>query len=923
MKRRQNQPMKSIISSVLLAFGVLLANAPATTAGALRPTDLRCEYRQDPQGLDIKEPRLSWLPVSDRRGERQTAWQLLVASSQKRLRANDGDLWDSGKVTSNQSAQIAYAGQSLASRQQCYWKVRVWNQDGRASAWSEPALWTMGLLNPEDWQARWIGSEEGAFSGDAAANLKAPLPTPRYLRKGFHLDQPIRRATVHVTALGLYELRINGQRVSDHLLAPEWTRYTHRVQVDSIEVTDLLRKGDNAIGAIVGNGWYCGSFICWPQRPRIFGDRPWLLAQLEVETTDGQRHVFATDDTWRVSTKGPLRQSGIYEGESYDARMEMQGWDRAGFNDSTWQTAALGANLKVGKLVWQRSEPIRVTHKFKPVALTEPKPGVYVFDLGQNIAGWCRLAAQAPAGAAVTLRHAEVLNPDGTVYTKNLRGALAEEHYIFKGGGKTEVFEPHFTYHGFRYVEVTGLPSRPSTNAILGRMFHTSFRDTGSFECSNPLLTKLAANIQWSQRANYMGVPTDCPNRDERTGCTGDHQFFLPTALYNMDVAAFFNKWLVDLCDDSQSARGVFADIAPYYGMFPGQSDGWGDAGIICPYEIYRAYGDTRAVSEHFEAMRRHHAFLTQTATNQIRHLEGPGDWLNLGGSAKNEVIATAYYAYLTGLMAEMAQAIGRTDDATHYRDLADQIKAAFTRAFLRPDGSIEGSSQTGYALAFTMGLVPPELKDKMSAAYAREIARFDWHPATGFIGAARLLPGLHNAGLDTDACRLVFQESYPSWLFMVKQGATTVWERWDSYTPEKGFQDPGMNSFNHIVWGTMGEYLFGMLGGIQAETPGYKDIRIQPIIADQLQWARTSYRSISGEIQTSWKKESNRLTLDVTVPANTTATVFVPTVDPSTVLESGRPATQSPDVKFLRSEKGVAVYRIESGRYSFSSKRQ
>lgn len=921
--------MKQLISALTFVLGVLgalmtseaVAAATSSASAPLHPVALRCEYRQDPQGLDIREPRLSWLPVSERRGERQSAWQILVASSPKLLRSNKGDLWDSGKVTSNQIAQLPYAGQPLTSRQQCFWKVRVWNQDVRASAWSEPALWTMGLLNPADWQARWIGSDEGAFSGDAAANLKAPLPTPRYLRKGFHLDQPIRRATVHVTALGLYELRINGQRVGDHLLAPEWTRYTHRVQVDSFEVTDLLRSGDNAIAAIVGNGWYCGSFICWPQRPRIFGDRPWLLAQLEIETADGQRHMVVTDDSWRVSTNGPLRQSGIYEGESYDARLTVPGWDQVGFNDSAWQPASVATNLNVGKLVWQRSEPIRVTQEFKPVSLTEPRPGVYVFDLGQNIAGWSRLTAQAPAGTTVTLRHAEVLNPDGTIYTANLRGALATDRYIFRGDAKPEVYEPRFTYHGFRYVEVTGLPSRPSTNAILGRMFHTSFDKVGHFECSNPLLNRLAENIQWSQRANFMGIPTDCPNRDERTGCTGDHQFFLPTALYNMDVAAFFNKWLVDLCDDSQSARGVFADIAPYYGMFPGQSDGWGDAGIICPYGIYRAYGDTRAVSDHYEAMRRHHAFLTLTATNCIRHLEGPGDWLNLGGSAKNEVIATAYYAYLTGLMAEMAQAIGRTDDAAHYRELADQIKTAFARAFLRPDGSIEGSSQTGYALAFTMGLVPPELKQKMSDSYAKEIARFDDHPATGFIGAARLLPGLHNAGLDAEACRLVFQETYPSWLYMVKQGATTIWERWDSFVPGKGFQDPGMNSFNHVVWGTMGEYLFSTLGGIQSETPGYKDIRIQPVIADQLQWAKTSYRAISGEITTSWKKENDRLLLDVTIPANTTATVFVPTTDPATVIESGHPATQERGIKFLRSEPGFAVYRVESGHYSFSSK--
>jgi alpha-L-rhamnosidase len=894
-------------------------NLLATVAQAISVTELRCEYRQDPLGMDIAQPRLSWVCTAPQRGERQTAWQVQVASTAEQLSAGAVDLWDSGKTLSGQSAQIAYAGKPLASRQRCYWRVRVWDRADRPSAWSQPALWTMGLLRASDWHAQWIGSEEGKFTGSAEENLKAPLPTPRYLRKGFRLKAPIRRATVYVTALGLYELRLNGERVGDHLLAPEWTRYSHRVQVDSFDVTRMLHPGDNAIGALLGNGWYCGMFMCWPQRPRIFGDRPWLLAQLEVETADGQRHIIASDETWRVTTEGALRQSGIYEGETYDAQRELPGWDRAGFDDSHWQPATLGRRLNVGQLVWQRSEPIRVTQEFQPVALTEPAPGVYVFDLGQNIAGWARLTAKAPAGTVVRVRHAEVLNADGTIYTNNLRGARAVDCYTFRGSDMPEVFEPHFTYHGFRCVEVSGLPARPATNAILGRMFHTSFSQAGHFECSNPLLNRLAQSIQMSQRANAMGVPTDCPNRDERTGCTGDHQFFLPTAVYNMDVAAFFNKWLVDLCQDSQSTNGVFADVAPFYGMWPGLSDAWGDAGIICPWQIYRTYGDTRVIVEHYAAMQRHYAYLERTATNHIRHLVGPGDWLNLGGSAKNEVLATAYYAWLTSLMSEMAQAIGRSDDAARYQALAEQIKAAFQRAFVRTDGSIEGSSQSAFALAFTMGLTPPELRQKMTEAFVKEVERFKYHPATGFIGIPRLLPALHEAGRDDVACRVLFQETYPSLLFMVKQGATTIWERWDSFIPGKGFQDPGMNSFNHVVWGSMGEYLFGMLGGIRAETPGYEAIRIQPVIPEQLQWASTRYRSLHGEIRTAWRKAPGQLTLNLAIPVNTAATVFVPAPSPAVVHESGKPAAQSLGVHFLRYEAGAAAYRVESGSYSFT----
>jgi alpha-L-rhamnosidase len=416
-----------------------------------------------------------------------------------------------------------------------------------------------------------------------------------------------------------------------------------------------------------------------------------------------------------------------------------------------------------------------------------------------------------------------------------------------------------------------------------------------------------------------MGVPTDCPNRDERTGCTGDHQFFMPTAVYNADVAAFFNKWLVDLCQDSQSTNGVFADVAPYYGRWPGPSDAWGDAGIICPYVFFRTYGDTQIIAEHYEAMRHHHAFLVTTSTNYLRSLSGPGDWLNLGGTAKKEVIATAYFAWLTGLMADMAQAIGRSGDAAEYRALEEKIKTAFAKAFIASDGSIEDSSQTGYALAFTMGLVPPECRLRMAGRFVAEVERFDGHPAVGFIGVPRLLPGLHEAGRDDVACRLLCQQTYPSWLFMVKNGATTIWERWDTFVPGKGFQEPGMNSFNHVVWGAVGEYLYGMIGGIRAESPGYKIIHIQPAVCKEITWAKTSYDSIRGRISTAWNAEGGRLRLNLTIPANTTALVFMPAKDAAAVTESGKPASKAAGVKFLRMENGAAVYAVESGSYSFA----
>lgn len=908
-----------LVLFILAVAGLGLPHS-ARAEASVRVENLRCEYRVAPMGLDIAKPRLSWTLASKGRNVRQSAYQIIVASSRGLLTVGGGDLWDSGKVPSDQMSQVPYEGRYLYSRQICYWKVRVWDQNGRSSSWSDSSSWKMGLLEARDWQAQWIGSEEGRVDGptDTAESQKKPLATPRYLRKEFQVTKPVARAMVYATALGLYELRLNGQRVGEHLLAPEWTRYTHRVQLDCLDVTELVKRGDNALGAILGNGWYSGMFMCWPQRGRIYGDRPWFGAQLEIEYRDGERQIITTDGSWRETTRGPIRQSGIYEGEMMDARLEMPGWDQPHFDDAAWRAAAVGKDVRAGKFVWQRSEPISVTQTLRPIALTEPKPGVYLFDLGQNMAGWCRFTAQAPSGTEVVLRHGEVLNPDGSLYTANLRGALATDRYIFGGTGKPETFEPHFTYHGFRYVEVSGLPSKPGMDAIQGMVFHTRFQPAGEFECSDPLLNRLAKNISWSMRANYMGIPTDCPNRDERTGCAGDHQFFMPTAIYNADVAAFFSKWLFDLCEDAQSDNGAFADVAPYYGMWPGLSDGWGDAGILCPYQAYRAYGDTQILADHYAAMRRFHAFLKSTSTNDLRHLVGPGDWLNQGGTAKPEVIATAYYAHETDIMAEVAGVLGHDKEAEEYRNLATRIKQAFAKAYIHEDGSIEQSSQTAYAMAFSMHLVPDALRSKMSDQFAHEIERFQYHPTVGFIGIAHLLPGLQNAGRDDLACRLLLQKTYPSWLYMVEHGATTIWERWDSYTPEKGFQEPGMNSFNHVVWGCSGEYIFSGIGGIQASSPGFRTVVIRPVLAESLTWAKCRYNSIRGPISTSWKKEKDGLTLEVTIPANTSATVFVPTS--GIVQESRKLVEASRGAQLLRREGDDAVYQVGSGHYEFRS---
>jgi alpha-L-rhamnosidase len=860
---------------------------------------------------------LSWIIESSRRGEQQTAFEILVSSSAEKLAKNQGDLWSTGKVSSNQTTQLEYSGKPLLSGSQCFWKVHIWDRNGKASTWSKPASWTMGLFDPNDWQAKWIGVND-------------PSPTewarPRYLRKSFTLDRMIRRATVYATALGLYELHLNGKRVGDHLLTPEWTNYNKRIQYQTYDITKMLHAGSNVVGVILGNGWYSGGWQKWKEKlTAIYGSEPLFLAQLEIEFTDGSRQIIVTEGSWYGTVDGPLQFAGIYEGVTYDARKEFPGWDSTLFNDSKWSavsTPLAGTDFKVGKLAAQRGNPIRVTQQIKPVSITEAKPGVYVYAFDQNIVGWCRFKFRGKAGEMVELQYGEMRNPDGTVFLGNLtvvsKHRIQLDQYTFKGN-QEETFEPNFTYHGFQYVEVRGLKQKPSLENLTGIVFHSDCPEVGEFTCSEPMLNRLAKNILWSQRGNYMGVPTDCPQRNERCGYTGDAQFFMRAAVYNMDVSAFFSRWLVDVCEEAQMPDGHFADHAPTFGPGDGPNIGWSDAGIICPYEIYRTYGDTRVIREHYAAMKRNLEWLTRESKDYLfTGKVGNGDWLSNEGGVSKEVIGTAYSAFDFKLMAEMADAIGEKDDATKFRDRADKITQAFSKAYINEEGKIKESSQSGYALAFTMGLVPPSLKEKMTERFTGEVSRFDWHPRTGFIGTPRLLPGLHLAGRDDDAYKLLLTKSSPSWLYPVSVGATTIWERWvawDGKTPQGG-----MNSLNHYAFGAVGEYLFRMIGGISEETPGYQCIRIEPVIREGLTWAATSYNSVLGKISTAGTVNGSLLDLDVTIPANTTATVVVPANNATTVTESGKPTGKAEGVKFLRIETDKAVYAVESGNYHFQS---
>jgi alpha-L-rhamnosidase len=898
----------------------------------IRPTRLRCEYLTNPLGLGEPSPRLGWILESNRRSQTQSAYQILVADNEEDLVADRGTLWDSGKVASSGSSNVVYEGKKLESRARCYWKVRVWDADGNSSAYSEPAYWGTGLLHRSDWKGEWIGLGEAdpdaGHEPPSGEELDDPLlrglkPSP-YLRKTFELDGAVRRARLYATARGVYELYLNGHRVGNHVLAPGWTDYDARVQYQTYDVTGMLRTGENVIGGILGDGWYTGYFGFDPKRRGAhYGRRPQLLAQLEVEYEDGSTQIVASDGSWRSST-GSILFSDLLIGESYDAREEMPGWDSTGFDDAGWRPVSV-EETGDALLVAQPDEGIKVTQEVQAREVARLDDGSYVFDMGQNMVGWVRLRVSGEAGRTVTIRHAEALNPDGTIYTTNLRFARAKDSYTLKGEGE-EVYEPRFTFHGFRYVEVIGYPGEPPLDAITGRVVHSATPPTGSFECSSEVVNKLQENIVWGQRGNFLSIPTDCPQRDERLGWTGDAQIFVSTASFNMDVAAFFTKWMVDV-EDAQSSEGAFPDVAPLLPMSLDLSRGapaWGDAGIIVPWTIYRFYGDTRIVEKHYGAMTRWMDYLHEANPDLLRKNKlgnNYGDWLSpFGDATPRDLLATAYWAYDAKLMAEMARTTGRDGDAAAYEELFENIKDAFNEAYVGPYGRVKGDTQTGYVLALHMGLLPEALRAAAAEHLVRTIEEKNWHLSTGFVGVGYLCPVLTEAGYPDVAYRLLNNETYPSWGYTIRNGATTIWERWDGWTEDNGFQSPNMNSFNHYSLGSVGEWLYRYVAGIDLDPDraGFARFLVRPCPGGGLESAKAEYDSVHGRIESSWQIADGTFRLRVVVPANTEATVHVPTSEPMEVTESGNPAAQAEGVEHVEKGDGEAVFNVGSGEYEF-----
>ncbi|MEN6495638.1 MAG: family 78 glycoside hydrolase catalytic domain [Thermoguttaceae bacterium] len=1068
----------------LLVISLLcLAQTVCAADGPIAARCLRCEYLVDPIGVDVQQPRLSWTVEAAARGQKQTAYQVLVATSRENLDAERGDLWDSGKMTSDETTSITYGGKTLASHARCCWKVKVWDKDGKPSDWSQAAFWSMGLLKPTDWSAEWIGYDKqrvvdqpdapledakwiwhaadpelkapkgprllvstltlpenariekaellvagddtykfvinsvlvtghepgrGGFKVvwpvDVASRLRpgknelrvevlnhqagpagliakltvttsdgktishvtdgswksaaqpgaywhnraidssdwpacrvlgdfgmAPwgksklallfVPPVSYLRTTFHADKPIRAATLYATALGNFDVNLNGKRISDDYFSPGWTDYTKRVYYRAYDVTNLVRQGDNALGAVLADGWYSGH-IGWGRIRNHYGKQPRFRGQLLVEYTDGTTALVATGPTWKAST-GPTREGDFLMGESYDARQELTGWDTPGYDASRWDTVVVGAEMNP-VVQWHPGPAVQAYEEFKAQEITEPNPGVYVLNLGQNFAGVARLTVTGEPGQKITLRFAERLNPDGTIYVTNLRSARTIDTYICRGGG-VEVWQPRFTFHGFQYVEISGLKQPPTKDTVVGVALSSATPVVGQFECSDAVVNRLHKNAYYTQRSNFIDLPTDCPQRDERLGWTGDAQVYVRTATLNTDVEAFFTKWLVDL-EDGQRKDGQFPMVAPVKVAGDDGGPAWSDAGTICPWTIYEVYGDRRVLEEHYDGMVRFIEFCVHRSTPDLlppKKYHCFGDWLSIKADTPKDVIYTAYFAYSARLTARTAEVLGKTEDAAKYNALFDKIKASFNRAYVAADGRIQGNTQACYVLALAFDLLDPE-RQKLAAQYlVEDIESRGGHLSTGFIGTKDLMLVLAKIGRNDVAYRLLHNDTFPSWGFSIKHGATSIWERWDGWTPENGFQDPGMNSFAHYSFGAVYQWMVENIGGIRNDGPAYKQIVIAPQPGGRLSWAKVGYRSIRGQIESNWKQDGDKLLLDVTIPANTTATVYVPTANAAAITESGKPLASADGVKLVRVDGDLAVLSVGSGVYHFAAPRQ
>jgi len=1053
---------------------VLIAIIVLASAAAATPVHLRCEYLENPLGIDAESPHLSWQSDNTERNWRQAAYQVLVASNDESLRAGKADVWDSGKVDSAESVGIVYRGPGLESRKSYHWKVRVWDAAGQVSESMEGAWWEMGLLHATDWKAKWIhwknpqdeadrqrirwiwvpGQDALAVVPKTAATFRVtvnlsenprnavlllatrgdfvakvnghevdaksrwttfdrrdiseqlvagkneievtvtapafpeygpnagakttiaalaalvkitrsdgsvvrfptarewearaqgsshwnrakvvseltdkrlgdpgPLPQPAaYLRRTLALSKNVQSARLYVTALGSYRVFLNGSQVGSDVLTPDFTDYRKRVLYQAYDVTRLLVNGKNVISALLGDGWY-GSGLTWVGM-HFFAPPDRFVAQLELDYADGSHDTVVTDESWKGAASAIVR-SDIYGGEVYDARLEPTGWKQPGFDDSKWQPAVF-ADAPTIAVSSQIAAPARVVATLDPKRVTPATNGAYIFDMGQNMVGWATLKVKGAAGTKVRLRFAEILNPDGTIYTANLRNADATDIYILRGGDE-ETFSPHFTFHGFRYVEVSGYPGAPSLDAIKGDVVSSLSGDpVAKLATSSDLVNQMWSIGIWGQRGNFLSIPTDCPQRDERLGWMGDAGVFWRTGSYNFDIAAFSQKFIQDIVG-AQSPQGAFRNVSP--NTLPSSADepeevppesdlvgapGWGDAGVIIPWTTWLQYGDRAFIEKNWAAMQRWMGFI-QSRNPDFLRTKGVGpnfaDWLAPDENTNKDLLATAYWALIANMMSQMAHAVGKDADAKRYDDVVQNIRAAFQKAYIKDDGTVGTGTQTSYVVALYTKMAPESLEPLLVDRLVKDIEERNWHLSTGFLGTPFLLFTLADHGRSDVAYRLLLNDTYPSWGYMLAKGATTWWERWNGDTG-----DPSMNSYNHYAFGSVIAWVYRYAAGIDTtpDSPGFKEIVVHPHLDARMTSARAEYESIYGKIISDWKgTTAGPFSLKVTIPANTSAKIFLPAI-------AGAHLTEDGNLVEARQESGWYAIQIGSGSYTFEVK--
>ncbi|AHF16391.1 alpha-L-rhamnosidase [Niabella soli] len=895
------------MNKLCLPFSLLLFAATANAQSSV--TNLRTENLVNPLGLDVTVPRFSWQLKNNKRNIAQTAYEIKVTGKKE-------SAWNSGKINSDSSVHVAYKGSALHSGEKYTWQVRVWDNSGKPSAWSQPASFQMALLQPSDWRASWI---EPGYTEDSVLR-----PSP-LLRKEFSTTKKIAKATAYITAHGMYEAYVNGNRVGDAHFTPGWTSYKTRLQYQTYDITNLLRQGKNALGVILGNGWYRG-FIGFRGQKNFYGKDIALLLQVNITYTDGTDETLVSDGSWKSAT-GEITYSEIYNGETIDARKQKTGWMQAGYDDAGWSNVKQ-ASFGKDNLLATYNEMITPHEVIKPVKMITTPKGETVLDFGQNLVGWVRVKANGKAGDSIVLNHAEVLDKAGNFYTENLRAAKATDTYILKGGG-TETFAPHFTWQGFRYIKITGYPGTIHPENFEAVVFHSNMAPTGTFTTSNPLINQLQHNIQWGQKGNFLDVPTDCPQRDERLGWTGDAQAFFRTASFNRGVNNFFTKWLKDL--EADQMEGRVPSVIPNVLGNGGNSAGWADVATIIPWELYIAYGDKRTLAAQYSSMKNYVESVRRTTKDNLWNTGFHyGDWLfyrpaddNDGRSAVTDkyLIAQCFYANSLQLLINAATVLGKTDDAASYTDLLQEVKTAFLKEYMTPSGRLVSGTQTAYVLALQFDMLPENLRKQAADRLVENIKSYNNHLTTGFLGTPYLCHVLTRFGHSDVAYTLLLQQSYPSWLYPVTKGATTIWERWDGIKPDGSFQTPSMNSYNHYAYGAIGDWMYRKMVGLDtyADGPGYKHIKVQPHIGGDFKNASATLETNYGTAAAGWKIEGNTVTMDVEVPANTVATIYLPAGNASSVTESGKPLSAIKDIQDLGSEEGYIKIQTGSGKYHFS----